>query len=136
MRSNASILINDALGPVTLTVIDNFVLEQNSTMRPLSYDPSSLRINMLSDNVADPEVRVQLDTVEVASNSTIYGCVYAPEARIVLDSYFSLFGALMSRSLDLNSNCNFHYDEHLMESMSDGTFTYEMVSWRSVPFHD
>ena len=135
-RSNASILIDDTLGPVTLTVIDNFVLEQNSTMRPLSNNPAGLRINMLSDNVADPEVVVQLDTVTVASNSTIYGCVYAPEARIMLSSYFSLYGALMSRSLDLNSNCNFHYDEHLMQSMSDGTYTYEMVSWRSIPFHD
>jgi hypothetical protein len=136
MRSNASILIDDTAGPVTLTVIDNFVLEQNSTMRPLSNNPASLRINMLSDNVADPEVTVQLDTVTIASNSAIYGCVYAPEARIMLSSNFSLYGALMSRSLDLNSNCNFHYDEHLMQSMSDGTYTYEMVSWRSIPFRD
>jgi hypothetical protein len=83
-----------------------------------------------------PEVTVQLDTVTIASNSAIYGCVYAPEARIMLSSNFSLYGALMSRSLDLNSNCNFHYDEHLMQSMSDGTYTYEMVSWRSIPFRD
>ena len=136
MRSNAQILIDDHDGPVTLTIIDNFVLEQNSTLRPLSYDPSKLRINMLSDNVADPEVVVQLDTIDISSNSTIYGCVYAPEARIVLDSNFSLYGALMSRSLDLDSNCNFHFDEHLLEAMADGTFTYEMVSWRPVPFHD
>ena len=136
MRSNASILINDTLGPVNLTIIDNFVLEQNSTLRPLSYNAANLRINMLSDNVADPEVVVQLDTIDIASNSTIYGCVYAPEAKITLDSNFSLYGALMSRSLDLDSNCNFHFDEHLLDAMSDGTFTYEMVSWRPVPFHD
>ena len=136
MNSNAQILIDDAAGPVTLTVIDNFVLQQNSTIRPLSNNPANLRLNMLSDNVADPEVVVQLDTVTIASNSTIYGCVYAPEACIVLSSNFSLFGALMSRSLDLNSNCNFHFDEHLLAAMFNGTYTYEMVSWRPVPFHD
>ena len=37
MNMNASILINDTLGPVTLTVIDNFVLNSNSTIRFLSF---------------------------------------------------------------------------------------------------
>lgn len=136
MRSNAAILIDDTNGPVNLTIIDNFMLDSNSTLRPISFNPAHLRINMLSDNVADPEVVVQLDEIDISSNSTIYGCVYAPEARITLDSNFSLFGALMARSLDLDSNCNFHFDEYLLNSMSDGTFTYEMVSWRPVPYRD
>jgi hypothetical protein len=136
MNSDASILIDDANGPVTLTVIDNFVLHSNSTLRATSNNPASLRINMLSDNIADPEVSVQLDTIEIDSNSSIYGCVYAPEARIVLDSNFSLYGALMARQLDLSSNSNFHFDEHLLSSMASGTFTYEMLSWREVPYRD
>jgi hypothetical protein len=86
--------------------------------------------------VADPEVIVQLDTINISSNSTIYGCIYAPEAKIVLDSNFSLYGSLMARSLDLDSNCNFHFDENLLSSMSDGSVTYQMVSWREVPFQN
>ncbi|MBK7642303.1 MAG: hypothetical protein IPJ19_04530 [Planctomycetes bacterium] len=136
MDSNSWIVINDAAGPVTLTIIDNFKLDSNSNIWPASKDPSKLRINMLSDNVADPEVIVQLDTVSISSNSTIYGCVYAPEARIVLDSNFSLYGSLMARSLNLDSNCNFHFDENLLSALSSGSVTYEMVSWREVPFHN
>ncbi len=91
---------------------------------------------MLSDNVADPEVTVRLDTITIGSNSSIYGCVYAPEARITLDSQFSLYGSLMARSLDFNSNCNFHYDENLRYSMWNGTVTYETVAWREVPYQN
>jgi hypothetical protein len=136
LDSNAQLIIDDTLGPVTLTVIDNFILNQYATMHATSYNPASLRINMLSDNVADPEIIVRLDNIVIGSNSSIYGCVYAPEARITIDSEFSLYGSLMARSLDLDSNCNFHFDEHLLESMWDGTVTYETVSWREVPYHD
>jgi len=136
MDSNSWITINDANGPVTLTIIDNLKLDSNSNLYPISKNPANLRINMLSDNVADPEVVVQLDTINISSNSTIYGCVYAPEARIVLDSNFSLYGALMARSLDLDSNCNFHFDENLLTAMMSGSSTYEMVSWREVPYQD
>jgi hypothetical protein len=136
MESNSQLIIDDTNGPVTLTVIDNFILNQYATMHATSYDPASLRINMLSDNVADPEIIVRLDNIEIGSNSNIYGCIYAPEARITIDSEFSLYGALMARSLDLNSNCNFHYDENLLESMWDGTVTYETVAWREVPYQD
>ncbi len=136
MDSNTYVKIDDAAGPVTLTIIDNFKLDSNSNLYPLSYNPANLRINMLSDNVADPEVIVQLDTVTISSNSTIYGCVYAPEAKITLDSNFSLYGSLMARSLDLDSNCNFHFDEFLLTAMSSGNTRYEVVSWREIPFQD
>jgi len=134
MESNARIVIDDTYGPVTLTVIDNFILDQNSMMYASSLDPSSLRLNLLSDNVADPEVVVRLDTIVIGSNSQIYGCIYAPEARISMDSEFTLYGSLMARSLDLNSNCNFHFDENLMTSMWSGTVTYETVAWIEVPY--
>lgn len=136
LKSNASIKIDDAAGPVTLIVIDNFVLNSNSSLYPNSRNPANLRLNMLSDNVADPEVNVQLDTLEFASNSSIYGCIYAPEAKVTLNSNFTLYGALMARSLDLNSNARFHYDENLLNSMASGAVTYHMVSWRQVPFQD
>ncbi len=136
MDSNTYVKIDDANGPVTLTIIDNFKLDSNSNLYPVSYNPANLRINMLSDNVADPEVIVQLDTVTISSNSTIYGCVYAPEAKITLDSNFSLYGSLMARSLDLDSNCNFHFDEYLLTAMASGNTRYEVVSWREVPFQD
>ena len=132
MVSNSNISINDTNGPVTLTIIDNVKLDSNSNIIPLSKNPANLRINMLSDNVADPEVVVALDTVSISSNSTIYGVIYAPEARIRLDSNFTLYGALMARELSLDSNCKFHFDENLLSAMASGGVTYETLAWREV----
>ncbi|MBK7642304.1 MAG: hypothetical protein IPJ19_04535 [Planctomycetes bacterium] len=134
MVSNSYIVINDTNGPVTLTIIDNVKLDSNSNIWPISKDPSKLRINMLSDNVADPEVVVALDTVSISSNSTIYGVIYAPEARIFLDSAFVLYGAIMARNLSFDSNCKFHFDEHLLSAMASGATTYETLAWLEVPY--
>ena len=135
MVSNSFIKINDAGGPVTLTIIDNVKLDSNSNITTNSKNPANLRINMLSDNVADPEVVVALDTVSISSNSTIYGLIYAPEASIRLDSAFTLYGAIMARSLSFDSNCQFHFDENLNSALSSGAVTYEALSWREVPYH-
>ncbi len=135
MVSNSFIKIDDTLGPVTLTIIDNVSLDSNSNISTLSKDPANLRINMLSDNVADPEVVVALDTISISSNSTIYGVIYAPEARIRIDSAFTLYGAIMARDLSFDSNCKFHFDEHLLSAMSSGAVTYELLAWRELPRH-
>jgi len=132
MVSNSNISINDAGGPVTLTIIDNVKLDSNSNIIPVSKNPANLRINMLSDNVADPEVVVALDTVSISSNSTVYGVIYAPEARIRIDSAFTLYGAIMARDLSFDSNCKFHFDENLLSAMSSGATTYEVLAWREI----
>ncbi len=134
MDSNCFLKVDDTNGPVTVYVIDNFILDSNSNMFALSKNPANLRLNLLSDNVINPEINVQLDTVSISSNSSIYGVVYAPNARITLDSNFSLYGSLMARALDVDSNSFFHYDEHLGSALSSGGVTYETVAWREVPF--
>jgi hypothetical protein len=136
MVSNSNISINDAAGPVTLTIIDNVKLDSNSNIIPISKNPANLRINMLSDNVADPEVVVALDSVSISSNTTIYGVIYAPEARIRLDSNFVLYGAIMARDLSFDSNCKFHFDENLLSAMASGATTYEVLAWRRISSHD
>jgi hypothetical protein len=90
----------------------------------------------LSDNVINPEVTVQLDTVDFDSNSKIWGVVYAPNARVVLDSNFELYGSLMARSLDIDSNATFHFDEALVDATASGVPVYETVCWRELPWRD
>ena len=134
MDSNSFLKIDDTNGPVTIYVIDNFVLDSNSNINAVSKDPSKVRLNLLSDNVLNPEINVQLDVVSISSNSTIYGVVYAPNARITLDSNFALYGSLMARALDIDSNSFFHYDEHLSTALANGGVTFETVGWREIPF--
>ncbi len=134
MNSGSEILVDPTNGPVTLYVIDNFIMDSNSTIHSSDNKPSNVRINLLSDNVASPEVTVQLDTVDFNSNSSITGIIMAPNARITFDSAFSLYGSLMARSIDVDSNATFHFDEDLLHSTANGVPTYETLSWREIPY--
>lgn len=136
LNSGSKIIVNDTNGPVTFHVIDNFIMNSNSQIWPTSNKPLSVTMNLLSDNVINPEVTVQLDTVDFDSNSKIWGVVYAPNARVVLDSNFELFGSLMARSIDIDSNATFHFDEALINATATGQPTFETVCWREVPWHD
>jgi hypothetical protein len=136
LNSGSKIIVNDAGGPVTFHVIDNFIMNSNSQIWPTSTKPVSIALNLLSDNVINPEVMVQLDTVDFDSNSKIWGVVYAPNARVILDSNFELFGSLMARSIDVDSNALFHFDEALIDATASGTPTFETVCWREVPWQD
>jgi hypothetical protein len=134
LNSNSSISVNAAGGPVTFYVIDNFVLNQNTTIASTTFTPKDVRINLLSDNVIDPGVNIQIDDVNFLSNSAVYGTILAPNARVVLNSNFQMFGSLMARSLDIHSNARFHFDEDLLNSTANGVPTYETLCWRELPF--
>jgi hypothetical protein len=134
LKSGSKIVINDAEGPVSFYVIDNFIMNSNSQIYSSSRKPSAVALNLLSDNVINPEVTVQLDTVDFDSNSKIWGVVYAPNARVVFDSNFELFGSMIARSLDLDSNATFHFDEALMNATASTVPTYETVGWRELPW--
>ena len=134
LNSNSVISVDATNGPVTFYVIDNFVMDSNSSITPTSNKPSDVRINLLSDNVASPEIQVQLDTVDFNSNSSITGIIMAPNARITFDSAFTLYGSLMARSIDVDSNAVFHFDEDLLHSTANGVPTYETLSWREIPY--
>ena len=134
VRSNSSLLVDATNGPVTWYVIDNFVLDANAVIRSTNYIPADVRLNLLSDNVIDPGVNVHLDDVDFESNSAIHGTVFAPHARVILNSNFQMFGAIIARSVDVNSNARFHFDEALMNATANGIPIYETVCWRELPY--
>lgn len=133
MRSGAQFQADTTNGPVKLYVIDDFALSANSQMYPVSQDPSQLEINLLSDNVIDPDVVVDLDVIDFASNTRIHGTLYAPNANIEVDSNLELFGAMMARSVDLDSNARVHYDENLARVKTTGEIVWERIAWRPLP---
>jgi hypothetical protein len=134
LKSNSGVVVNAIGGLVTFYVIDNFILNQNTTIASTTFAPADIRINLLSDNVINPEVNVQIDDVEFLSNSAVYGTILAPNARVVLNSNFQMFGALMARSLDVHSNARFHFDENLINATANGVPTYETLCWRELPY--
>ena len=55
---------------------------------------------------------------------------HAPNAAIEIDSNFELFGALVARSIDLDSNSKIHYDVALMDVASNNQITYQVICQR------
>ncbi len=121
---------------MTLWVLDNFVLNSNSQIAPTDLKAKHLRLNLLSDNVINPEQTIQLDTVEMDSNSKFYGTILAPNAAISINSNFELFGSILARSINLRSNATFHFDEALLNATGSGDPIFETISWREVPYAD
>jgi hypothetical protein len=134
MRSNSNILVNANAGPVKFYVIDDFILNSNTTVRSNDYQPSDIEFNLISDNILDPGIDVNFDEdlVDFDSGSQIYGTIYAPNAEITIDSNFELFGAMIARRVDLNSNCRIHYDETLAFNDNGAPPVYETLCWRLI----
>ncbi len=134
MDSNSSLRVDSSAGPLTLYVIDNFDLSQHAEISSLDHDPHDVELNLLADNVQNPETHVQVDHVDFESNSSIYGAVLAPTAAIDIDSNFALYGSLVARSVHLDSNSFIHFDESLNAMVSTGAPDWEILCWRTLPY--
>lgn len=132
--SNSQVTIDASNGPVEIFVRNDFVLNSNAKLASITETPADLKINLISDNILDPNLNVDLDEVDFNSNASIYGTIYAPNASVEINSNFELFGALMARRVHLDSNAKVHFDEALMNSTNTGDIEYERVAWRQVPY--
>lgn len=134
LKSNSSFIVDATAGPVAFYAIDNFKMGQNTVMRSTTYDPHQLSVNLLSDNVFNPETDVTVDTVDMLSNTKLYGTVLAPDARIEINSNFELFGSIVARSMDLHSNSFIHFDESLNVLSEIGAPDWDIMSWRMLAY--
>lgn len=134
MSSNSNFIVDATNGIVELYVIDNFLINSNVTMAATSYQSKDLRINLASDNVLDPGIDVDFvaDTLSFASNSKLHGTVYAPQAKVTINSNFELFGSLVARTVTLDSNSRVHFDEDLLAHGLMGPPHYVRLSWRAL----
>lgn len=132
LKSNSHLFVNATDGPVEFFVVNDFVLNSNTTIKSNDLEPLDVAFNLMSDNILDPGVDVDFDEdlVDFDSGSMMYGTIYAPSAAITIDSNFELFGSLIARRVDLDSNCRIHFDEALAQASEDSEAVYETLSWR------
>jgi len=132
LKSGSELIVNATNGPVEFFVVNDFVLNSNTRIKSNDLEPLDIAINLMSDNILDPGVDVDFDEdlVDFDSGSMMYGTIYAPSAAITIDSNFELFGSLIARRVDLDSNCRIHFDEALAEASEDSEAVYETLSWR------
>jgi hypothetical protein len=130
LRSGSSIVVDESNGPVNIYVVNNIVMNSNTTIHAVDYKPSAIIMNLLSDNIFDPTVQVNLDNVTFDSNSTLYGTVYAPTAAVVIDSNFQVYGGIIAKRVDLRSNSRVHFDQALTRITAPGQALFSLVSSR------
>ncbi|MBI4342237.1 MAG: hypothetical protein HY599_02595 [Candidatus Omnitrophica bacterium] len=154
LNSNASVSVT---GNVIIYVENSFKLESNTqfvttcpTCTMTLYvdgnagDPNTpavqLRSNALLSAGAKPSQLKVIITgnssstsraLHVESNSTIYGVIDAPRSHVDLDSNAKLFGAAVTRSIQLDSNAKVHYDVSLKSSGSSNQ-ALQLRSWREL----
>jgi hypothetical protein len=134
LKSGAQFIVDASGGPVQLYVVDDFILGSNTLMASTTKAPIDLQVSLLSDNIANPAITVQLDVVTLNSNAQLYGTLYAPNSLIDIDSNFELYGSLVARHVSLDSNARVHYDEALASVTTNEQVTYQTVCWRVLPF--
>ena len=135
LGSGSEFIVDASNGGVEIFVLDDFVMNSNTLIASDTYTPADIEINLLSDNVIDPSLDVDLDEVDFDSNAQLYGTIYAPSAAIEINSNFELFGSLVARSVVLDSWSRIHFDEALLTSSSDEEIQFQTVAWRKLPYH-
>jgi hypothetical protein len=134
MRANSGVTVDASGGPVDIYVIGDFVMNSNTHFASDTQTPSDLALHLLSDNVINPQLDVDLDYVDFESNAKLYGTIYAPNAAIEINSNFELFGSLVARRVHLDSNAKVHFDEALLSASDDEVRTFERVAFRHTPY--
>jgi hypothetical protein len=110
------------LGNTTFDMINNTVLNETQV-------PSNLLILGTGQFVP-----VSPDTYNMYWNNNVdtYAAIYVPGARVKYEANTDLYGALVSMSIDIKNNVNFHYDEALkkIEWLKGGIPYYVITSWQ------
>jgi hypothetical protein len=132
MKSGSNLRIDSSAGPVDIYVIDNFIMNSNTLLASLDFDPRDVRVNLLSDNIIDPAIQIILDNLVLDSNGRLFGTIYAPDAKVGIESNFEVFGAVIAEEVLLASNSRVHYDEALGEMIPAGQQRYTCLSWRAL----
>jgi len=135
LKSGAKVIVDASDGPVEFYVLNDFVLNSNTSVYSSEYSPLDVAFNLLSDNILDPGVDVNFDEdlVDFDSGSRLFGTIYAPSAEIVIDSNFEQFGSLVARRASLLSNARIHYDERLATVSQEAQNVFTTLCWRVVP---
>jgi hypothetical protein len=128
--SGSALRIDSSAGPVRITVLDDFLINSNTLVAPLDLDPKGLSFQLLSDNIIDPALIVDLDILDFDSNAKMYASIYAPNAAIEINSNFELFGAIIAKELVLDSNSKVHYDESLADVDLFATTSFNVIGWK------
>lgn len=109
-------------GPIQLFVTDGCQLAPSSTLTVTPSDPTQVSIQLPSETE---------DPVELFSNASFYGYVYAPNASVQVASSFEVFGSLVAEHLSFLGPVKLHFD-HTLAAKAEAESHPSLFSWRIV----
>jgi hypothetical protein len=117
-----SLLVDSTGGPVSVyfTGSTSFV----SNMSITSNGTTAKDISLIFSS-ANP--------VSLASNASLLGTIYAPNAAVDIHSNWGVYGAITAKTIDVASNVQIHYDEALSGGPRGGLPTLTVSSWFERP---
>jgi hypothetical protein len=130
LAANTTLTLVTTGGPVEIYGTGDFRLQANSHLVTHTIRPHDAAIYLSSNNVDGKP----LATVEFNANSEYTGLIYAPRARIEIQTMFEIYGSVMARAVHLGSNSAIHYDTSLLFDDDNGPPEFEQVSWRPIGF--
>jgi hypothetical protein len=69
-------------------------------------------------------------SASIAGNGQLAGLIYAPNADVTLSGGGHVYGAIMAKSLTMNGNFQFHFDEALGRNLLISM--YKIISWDEI----
>jgi len=124
LNSNSRFRVDATDGPVEVFVLDTARIDSNAQAGSTTNRPRDLSFNILSD---------PFNTVELNSNGTLYGTIYAPNGEIHISSNFKLFGSVVARRVEINSNAWIHFDEDLLDVEGEAG-PLQALAWRKLSY--
>lgn len=124
IRSNSKFIVDPTNGPVELYVRGKMILDSNTYVGSIDRDPSQLKISVAGT-----------DTVELRSNDTLVGSLYAPQTTVRIQSNSQIFGSVTAGTLQMESNTSVHVDMGLAGNGTGrpGEPKIEVLSWSIAP---
>ena len=123
LLSRATLRIDSSGGPVSLYATGDVDWRSNTRVVTTSGSALDFSMYITTDNRSGPR------TVDLHSNTSFHGTIYAPNARLSLPSNFEVFGAVKAAEVELASNTRIHFDEGLLYD-PDAADLFEVASWR------
>jgi hypothetical protein len=102
VRAGGHLQIQNADGPVTVYVSDDFLVDDGATVQTEDIDPEKFAVYVLADG-----------TARFSDGGSFFGVVYGPSARVKVDHGGTLAGAAVGGVVEVKDDATVFYDQRL-----------------------
>jgi hypothetical protein len=121
-NSGSTLTIDASAGPVQLFMTGPVQFVSNSNV--VCTGPSARDVQVYFTNPL-------IEDIELASNATFQGAIFAPYASVKVSSNWQIYGALGARAVSMASNSQLHFDESLIRAPGEKPIAVHRKWWGS-----